>query len=149
MHITGTVTRIIKGLFGPSTERIRVDLTIRSEASPRPGRLTLANVRSVGMTKYGYVFTLPMVGASDVAKRELSVAVDNNPPTTTEIIGQLQTTPEMLFDLNANVSLVLTDVDGSGNRSQPSAPFTFTVTDTVPPPQPGAIGIASVTQVEV
>jgi hypothetical protein len=46
------------------------------------------------------------------------------------------------------VSLSLVDVDTSGNRSDPSAPLSFTATDTVPPPAPGGMAVAKVEQVD-
>ncbi len=116
---------------------------------PRPGRVSLYSKREVDMAKFGLKFSLPAPGASDVAERELTMTVNGgDPPTVKTYPGDALVTEELVFDADDNVSLTLVDIDGSGNRSQPSAGFTLTVTDDVPPPQPGELGVAEKRQVD-
>ncbi len=95
------------------------------------------------MTQFGLIFSLPPVGAADVATRELSVTVNGAAPALTPLPGQPLLTPEMVFDQDDQLLIVLTDVDGAGNRSLPSNPFSYAVVDDVPPPQPGELGVSA------
>jgi hypothetical protein len=101
------------------------------------------------MATFGIKFALPTPGASDVAQRELTVTVNGgDPPLVRTYTAPATESDEWVFALNDNLSVSLVDIDTSGNRSQPSAAFTMTVTDTVAPPQPGALGVASIRQID-
>lgn len=115
---------------------------------PRPsrfGELTLNGEITIMALKY--TINLPAPGASDVAIRKVSKTIGSDPTTVTELgAGVLQFVFEVARD--AAVALQLTDVDGSGNASQPGPVFAFTATDTVPPPTPGEMSVASVEQTD-
>lgn len=112
------------------------------DVPPRPGRITVSD----GVTIMGlkYKATLPAPGASDVTTRKFSIT-ENGEERVTELPGSTTET-EFTVARDASVSLKLSDVDGSGNQSPWSEPLDFTATDTVPPPQPGAISIESLGQ---
>ncbi len=94
------------------------------------------------MANFGYIFALPPVGASDVAKRELTVTVNGgDPPLTRSYDGQPVVSDEFIFADHDHVSLTLVDIDGAGNRSSSSAALSFDVVDDVPPPAPGDLGV--------
>ena len=130
------------------TLNLRATLRCVSDAPPKPGRLTTANTRQIAMSQFGYTFTLPPVGAPDVASRTLRVSVDNLDPVIVSMPGQPTVSDEVVLDLGNQVSITLTDTDAAGNASVPSDPLQFVVTDTVPPPQPGGLNVASVRQID-
>jgi hypothetical protein len=138
-RITGTIKLLCM--------TIEIDLTVRCEAPPRPERVSLANTRQITMTQFGITFALPPVGAPDVATRELTTTV-NGVSSIVAMTGQPTISDEVVFNLNDDVTVTLVDIDGSGNHSPASAPFTFVVTDTVPPPTPGTLSQASVRQID-
>lgn len=119
------------------------------DAPPRPGRVTLANTRQIDMSQFGLRFALPAPGAPDVTTRELSVTVNSGPnPVIVPVIGAALESEEAIFNDGDLLAVVLVDIDGHGNRSQPSAVFTYTVTDTVSPPTPGDLGVSNVRQID-
>lgn len=86
--------------------------------------------------------TLPAPGASDVATREVKLDFVNPDTTTASTTLTLPVAQgSFTFDAVANavVTCTLVDIDGSGNRSPESISGPFTVTDTIPPPAPGAV----------
>lgn len=101
------------------------------------------------MSQFNYTFTLPPVGASDVANRELTVTVNNTaPPQVFTFPGQPMTTGVVgPFNDGDHLSLTLVDIDGHGNRSPSSAALDLDVVDDVAPAQPGNLSVASKTQV--
>lgn len=112
---------------------------------PKPNALTMTGTEV--KTVLRYTFTLPAEPAiDDLAHREANVTVNSG---TAEVVtiskGMAQFQKD--FDRNALVSITLIDVDTSGNKSVPSDPFSFTATDTVPPPKPGGLSVAAIEQV--
>lgn len=84
---------------------------------------------------------------ADVVERLLTVSVDGQDvsdyaksaaPDTTEFgeINVLQ---------GAAVVVTLVDVDDAGNKSEP-AEFSFVAQDTIPPAQPGSLGVTLVSE---
>ncbi len=133
------------------TIKLEISIPCRCDdsAPPRPHRVIVAAVREITVATFGIKFGLPAVGASDVAKRELTVTVNGgDPPAVTTMNGQPLLSDEMVFNVNDVLSVTLVDIDGAGNRSQPSAALAYTVTDTVPPPQPGVLSVGEVRQID-
>jgi hypothetical protein len=83
---------------------------------------------------------LPPPAAPDVISRELGISISGQPAE----VRSLGTADTLITGLKApqgtTVSLSLVDVDDAGNRSIPSYK-TFEALDTIPPPQPGELGI--------
>jgi len=114
---------------------------------PRPRRVFLAEKVELDMAQFGFKFALPAPGASDVAQRELTVTINGgDPPLVRTYPGATLTTDQWIFATGDVISASLIDVDGSNNRSQPSAAYVFTVTDDVAPPAPGELGVAEKVQ---
>lgn len=83
---------------------------------------------------------LPNPGASDVVARKLVVVNGNNEPQQLDLPGDSMETLEMEGQDNDVVSGTLEDIDDAGNVS-PAREFSFILTDTIAPPQPGEIGL--------
>src|SRR5262245_5526338 len=116
---------------------------------PRPRRVNLAQKEELTMSQFGIKFGLPAPGASDVAQRELTVTVNGgDPPLVRTYAGATLTTDQWIFSTGDVVSASLIDIDGSNNRSQPSAAYVFAVTDDVAPPAPGQLGVAEKVQID-
>lgn len=105
--------------------------------------LKLVSQRENGV--FTFVLNLPPAGASDVATRKLSVSIGGADPTGFELSADAVVSAELVGELNDTVEGSLVDVDASGNES-PARAFSFVITDTVPPPQPGEVAIAIVRQ---
>lgn len=91
-----------------------------------------------GMLKF--VLMLPPKGVSDVVQRQLAVKVGSNDLGTVVLEGDIIESNEMQGDDNDVVEGSLIDVDDAGNPSEPRT-FSFVLTDTLAPPQPGELGI--------
>lgn len=103
-------------------------------AEPGDVQLVVTSQGDSGMLQY--TLTLPAPGASDVVKRTLTVngnATEITDVTQAEVSG---------FEGNDGdtVSVSLADTDDAGNVS-PTHNQTFTLTDTIPPSEPGDIGL--------
>jgi hypothetical protein len=110
--------------------------------------VSLGEKKELGMSQFGLKFTLPAPGASDVATRELTITVNGGDPPQVKLYpGATLVTDEMIFNQDDTLSITLVDVDGAGNRSPASAAFVYTVTDDVPPPQPGSVGVTDKRQI--
>jgi len=86
--------------------------------------------------------TLPAIPDKlDIVRRELQVLVDGVLSQTTNIVELDQTEVDDLeAAVGATVTLELRDVDDAGIMSSPSV-AEFVSTDTIPPPQPGTLGV--------
>lgn len=105
----------------------------------KPGMVFIRIVSEDGkMLKF--VLDLPAPGASDVVKRELSVRVGSADVKSIELDGAALVTEELEGADNDSVDGQLIDIDDAGNRSEASS-FSFVLTDTIPPPAPGAVGL--------
>jgi len=101
------------------------------------------------MSQFGFKIVLPPPGASDVATRELSITVNGgDPPTVKTYPGATLLTDEVVFNADDQLVMTLVDIDGHGNRSQPSAAFSYAVVDDVAPPQPGQLGVQDKRQID-
>lgn len=74
--------------------------------------------------------------ASDVVSRELRVSIDSAEPSTMVINGKATTFDAFDVKQGSAVRIELTDIDDSGNRSEPAI-AEFVALDTLPPPVPG------------
>lgn len=99
------------------------------------------------MQQYQYDFALVAPAADQgVVTRELHYVVDGTDNVkNVEPVDSAETS--VVLDESTNVSVYLVDIDGAGNRSEPSPSLDFTVSDIVPPSQPGAPGVARVTPI--
>ena len=101
------------------------------------------------MATFGLKFALPPPGASDVNQRELSVTVNGiDTPEVHTYSGTTLLTDEIVYNADDSLVLVLVDIDGHGNRSQPSPALAYDVVDDVPPPAPGVIGVSEKRQID-
>jgi hypothetical protein len=91
-----------------------------------------------GVMKFKLV--LPAPGAADVVSRKLTVAIGSDTPIEASLDGSALESLEMSAADGAIVAGSLVDVDDAGNASDPST-FSFVITDTIPPPAPGLVGL--------
>jgi hypothetical protein len=115
-------------------------------------RLSIARKEQLAMGKFGYTFKLPTLFAPDVAKREFVVKPSNADEFVVPAVQALNqpVSEELVFsdEGSPTISLMLRDVDSSGNVGATSEPLEFQVNDDVAPPAPGALSIANKRQVE-
>jgi hypothetical protein len=93
-------------------------------------------------TSMALVYTVsagPAVDA-DVTGRQLTVVVNGEVLSIVELAGSATDLGEVKVEQNSNVTLSLVDIDDAGNRSQPAV-LDFVATDTIPPAQPGSLGV--------
>src|SRR5262245_48303923 len=110
----------------------------------QPGQPTLQSVKEATVLRYTISMPAkPSIG--DLANREVTISLNNVP--TIRTLHPDDTSFQFDTDDGVNVSIVLVDIDTSGNRSAPSAPLAFTAEDTIPPPTPGALGVSNVEQI--
>ena len=77
----------------------------------------------------------------DVVSRLLTLVVNGEDQGTAELpASAAEGLSVFSVPQDAEVVLTLVDVDDAGNKSEPAV-LTFTATDTVPPQQPGALGV--------
>jgi len=84
----------------------------------------------------------------DVVTRELSVYVngsDNGPREVRQYEATATDLGDVLVEQGSSVVLTVVDVDDAGNRSEPAV-LEFVATDTLPPAQPGALGVTLVSE---
>lgn len=87
-----------------------------------------------------FILVLPGKSADDVVSRELTVSVGGADPVMVTLAGDTVNSQEMAGEQGAAISGSLVDIDDAGNRS-PARDFSFTLQDTIAPPQPGDVGI--------
>ncbi len=80
---------------------------------------------------------------SDVVTRELSVAVNGVKRAVTTHAGSSVDLGSVDVPQDAEVVLLLVDVDDAGNRSE-AAELKFVAVDTIAPAAPGALGVSLV-----
>ncbi len=88
----------------------------------------------------------PVVDA-DVVTRELSVYV-NGADVAREVRAYEPTVTELgdvLVEQGSSVELRVVDIDDAGNRSEPAV-LAFVAEDTLPPAQPGSLGVTLVAE---
>ena len=104
----------------------------------RPGLVFLTIKNEVNDMLF-FQLTLPAPGASDVIKRTLTTQIGSASPVSIDL-AVADSVPEMSGADNDVVQGYLVDVDDAGNSSDPSS-FSFVLTDTIPPPAPGQVGL--------
>jgi hypothetical protein len=103
---------------------------------PMPKPFTFKITKEIENMLYA-VIGLPGGSASDVVNQELTIQVgDATPDTRVYSVDASQSEEFPCGVAGTVVQASLVDVDASGNRSEARAE-TFTVTDTIAPPQPG------------
>ena len=85
----------------------------------------------------------PAVGAADVVGRELSIQVGSADPIV--VVHDASALESDVFTCDDNAVAVgsFVDIDDAGNRSD-ARDFSFTIVDTIAPPQPGDLGVVIV-----
>ena len=103
------------------------------------------HVSLIGMESEMLVYSVTAGPAvdSDVASRRLVVTVNGDVQSTAEHAADTTSFGEIAVPQDANVVVSLVDIDDAGNESQPSF-FEFVAKDTIPPSQPGALGVTLV-----
>lgn len=104
-----------------------------------PGLVTISIISEDG-EMLQFVLNLPAPGAPDVVARELTVAIGTNASVTFNLLPSEEVSEGMSGADNDPVAGTLVDIDDAGNRSEPRS-FAFVLTDTIPPPTPGDVGI--------
>ena len=140
----------MKKIVITSTFTSTVEIAWCDTAPPKPARVSLARVVQLeidSMATFRHTFSLSPVTVSDVQTRKVSIKVGNEDPIVQSLAGVALVSDPIDLDLGSVVTVTFQDIDTSGNASPISDPFTFTVVDTVPPPQPGAVGIATIQQI--
>ena len=124
----------------------KVEAKLRVWSRPGPLNIVVTGERVVLLGEIAMkimVFTvlLPkLTNKLDIVKRELQVLVDGTLSQTTNISDLDQNEVAGLEAVaGSTVTLELRDVDDAGLMSAPSI-AEFVSTDTIPPPQPGALG---------
>jgi hypothetical protein len=84
---------------------------------------------------------------ADVAKRTVAVSVNGTRQPDTDLAPDAASLVIGTFKVGDVLGGTLVDTDAAGNASPPR-PFSFTVADTVAPPEPGEVNFA-VEQVDV
>ncbi len=112
----------------------------------KPGRV-LFHVSQGEKNMLKFCVCLPPKSASDVTTRELFVSINDGDTVKKNVDGDTLHVDEFVGEHGDNVAGYLVDIDGAGNRSEPSL-FSFTLLDTIAPPMPGDIGLMVLEQVE-
>lgn len=81
-----------------------------------------------------YGVEVPPPTAADVVKTELGVSVNGGEETVVVVTS----TDEFAYSQGDVVTWRSRGVDDAGNKAEWSEPFTFTASDTIPPPKSGA-----------
>lgn len=84
--------------------------------------------------------SLPAPSAPDVVTREIVITFADGSVATRIYAGDARETQTFHGEQDTEISGLLVDIDDGGLRSLPRE-FSFTLLDTVSPPQPGAVGI--------
>ncbi len=123
---------------------------------PKPGSPTVQVISQIQIketTMLKFNVTLPAFddanpNDNDVVTRRLTVSVQGGPVITVDSAADVTTVENDGFVGNngETVTLSLVDIDAAGNQSAPSEAG-VTLADVIPPPAPGAIGLAVTGQV--
>jgi len=118
----------------------RVTGTIEIPSLAKPGIMKLAQTRQGDGKMLFFTLTIPPPGAADVVKRELTVKIGDAEPTVVELATDVVVSEEMSGNQDDVVLASLVDTDDAGNVS-PAREQSWTLTDTIPPPEPGELGL--------
>ena len=89
-----------------------------------------------------FTVTLPLPSAPDVVSRELTVTINDSDPLILPVGPNETVISGLKGPQGATVQLSLVDIDDGGNRSEAST-LSSELLDTVPPPQPGTMGVVA------
>lgn len=147
--MAGSVDRYL--VYGMPWKQAKVDLRYKTSWSsasitgtimfydgprmPGPLKLVLG-----GEDMLRFHLLLPEVAVKDVVSRELTVRIGHGEDAVFELTPDTVSSPEFFGEDNTVVFVRLVDVDDAGNRSEPREQQ-FVLLDTIPPPQPGEIGL--------
>lgn len=109
-----------------------------------PRGLRVVEVRSNDMADsitYRVSAGAPVSG--DVVSRLVTVVVDEVTQGTTAYSGSAVDFGNITVPQDASVTVLLVDVDDAGNKSEPAS-VSFVAADTIPPAQPGFLGVTVV-----
>jgi hypothetical protein len=130
-------------IFGNlSREIATLTSAIRGLAMSHRKPLVWVRLSFMEPTSMALVYTVsagPAVDA-DVTGRQLTVVVNGEVLSIVELAGSATDLGEVKVEQNSNVTISLVDIDDAGNRSQPAV-LEFVATDTIPPAQPGSLGV--------
>lgn len=112
----------------------------------KPGKV-LFHISQGEKNMLKFCVCLPPKSASDVTTRELCVSINDGESVKKVVGGDTLHVDEFVGEHGDSVTGYLVDIDGAGNRSQPSL-FSFELLDTIAPPMPGDIGLMVLEQVE-
>jgi hypothetical protein len=115
------------------------DVLLRSYPRPMVSKITAQKWEN-NMSTLVFDVSLPPKAAPDVAKRLLTVVI-NGSTEVLELLPDASVYTGLQGPQDASVSLSLVDLDDAGNSSPPSE-LAFVLLDTVPPPQPGMLGVS-------
>lgn len=115
-------------------------LAFKMGGPPHAFHVSLIALES-GMLIYS-VTAGPAVDA-DVSSRRLSVMVNGEVSSTVDHPASTTSFGEIVAPQDATVVVTLVDVDDAGNESPPSF-YEFVAKDTIPPSQPGSLGVTLV-----
>lgn len=105
----------------------------------KPGLVFLKVVREEDEMLF-FNLALPAAGAADVVSRQVVVTIGTGSPQTLSLAATDLVTPELSGNDNDTVVGTLVDTDDAGNAS-PAREFSFVLTDTIAPAQPGEVGL--------
>jgi hypothetical protein len=112
-----------------------------------PVGLSVLNMRNESMANvltYSVSAAAPVSG--DVVTRLLTLVVNGEDQGTSELPADAAENLSVFsVPQDAEVVVTLVDVDDAGNKSEPAV-LTFTATDTIPPQQPGALGVSLISE---
>lgn len=123
-------------IIAAAIDRLAYAITI----PPQPGRINLVVLSEGNDGMLNFKLVLPTPGAPDVIGRELTYAIGTAEPTTVALAAAATEYAGLSGNDNDAVAVSLVDVDDAGNRSEARSQ-TFTLTDTIAPPQPGELGL--------
>jgi hypothetical protein len=134
--------RIVAALESIAESLVAIKRSLSRPA--KPGLLSIINLRELEPNVITFDVALPALSTPhDVVRRELTVTVDGGTPDVRTANPEDASVTGFSVPQDASVSLSLVDIDDAGNPSAPST-LTYVAADTVPPAQPGELGITNV-----
>lgn len=131
-RLAAAIERLTRNMFPPPKRPGALTFRTTAERQSQTGGATVDLL--------SFVLTVP-AAEGDVVSRKLALTMPDGTVVTSEVPGKDQAeseTFEVPQDSLVKVSCV--NVDDAGNESEPRVQE-FTITDTIPPAQPGEIGV--------
>jgi hypothetical protein len=114
-----------------------------------PGGLRVDEIRSNDMADLiTYRVSAGTPVSSDVVSRLVTVVVDDVTQGSTSYGASVSDFGNITVPQDSSVTVTLVDVDDAGNKSDPAA-ISFVAADTIPPAQPGFLGVTLVGETHV